>query len=48
MNSTGPEALTYLDISRPNVARVYNCLLGGKENFAADRQAVATRDAAKS
>jgi hypothetical protein len=26
-----------LDISKPNVARVYDALLGGKDNFAADR-----------
>ena len=26
-----------LDVSRPNTARVYDCLLGGKDNFAADR-----------
>ena len=25
------------DASKPHVARVYDCLLGGKENFAADR-----------
>jgi S-adenosyl methyltransferase len=25
----------------PNVARIYDCLLGGKDNFAADRQAAA-------
>jgi S-adenosyl methyltransferase len=29
------------DASIPNVARVYDCLLGGKDNFAADRQAAA-------
>lgn len=27
------------DTSRPNVARIYDYLLGGKDNFAADRQA---------
>ena len=27
-----------IDTSRPNVARVYDYLLGGKENFAADRE----------
>jgi S-adenosyl methyltransferase len=30
-----------LDISRPNVARVYDAMLGGKDNFAADREFVA-------
>jgi hypothetical protein len=29
------------DISRPNVARVYDAMLGGKDNFAADREFVA-------
>jgi hypothetical protein len=29
-----------IDISRPNVARVYDCLLDGKDNFAADREFV--------
>jgi hypothetical protein len=29
------------DTRTPNVARVYDCLLGGKDNFAADRQAAA-------
>jgi hypothetical protein len=29
------------DPAVPNVARVYDCLLGGKDNFAADRQAAA-------
>lgn len=29
------------DVSKPNVARVYDALLGGKDNFAADRQFVA-------
>jgi S-adenosyl methyltransferase len=28
-----------LDTSRPNIARVYDYLLGGKDNFAADREA---------
>src|ERR1700761_3777301 len=32
---TAPDAL---DISKPNVARAYDYLLGGKDNFAADRQ----------
>lgn len=30
-----------VDPSTPNVARIYNCLLGGKDNFAADRAAAA-------
>ena len=30
-----------LDFSRPNVARVYDAFLGGKDNFAADREFVA-------
>ena len=29
------------DITKPNVARVYDALLGGKDNFAADREVVA-------
>jgi O-methyltransferase involved in polyketide biosynthesis len=28
-----------IDISRPNVARIYDYLLGGKDNFAVDRDA---------
>jgi O-methyltransferase involved in polyketide biosynthesis len=28
-----------IDISRPNVARIYDFLLGGKDNFAVDREA---------
>ncbi len=28
-----------VDPATPNVARIYNCLLGGKDNFAADRAA---------
>lgn len=31
-----------LDVHRPNVARVYDCLLGGKNNFAADRRVAAS------
>src|SRR5215469_15128585 len=27
-----------IDITRPNIARVYDYWLGGKDNFAADRQ----------
>jgi hypothetical protein len=30
-----------IDISKPNIARVYDCMLGGKDNFAADREFVA-------
>jgi hypothetical protein len=30
-----------IDISKPNIARVYDCMLGGKDNFTADRQFVA-------
>ncbi|HEX6472663.1 MAG TPA: SAM-dependent methyltransferase [Streptosporangiaceae bacterium] len=30
-----------VDISRPSVARVYDCYLGGKDNFAVDREVVA-------
>jgi len=29
-----------IDITKPNVARVYDCLLDGKDNFAADREFV--------
>ena len=29
-----------LDINRPNMARMYDYALGGKDNFAADRAAV--------
>ena len=29
-----------LDVTRPNVARVYDAFLGGKDNFAADREVV--------
>ena len=28
-----------IDITRPNVARIYDYLLGGKDNFAVDREA---------
>ena len=31
----------YLDTSVPNVARVYDYLLGGKDNYAVDRAAAA-------
>src|SRR5207248_10463710 len=32
---------TSADFTRPNVARVYDCLLGGHESFAADREQAA-------
>jgi S-adenosyl methyltransferase len=43
---TGVDSLTSgnyadFDVSRPNVARVYDAMLGGKDNFAADREFVA-------
>jgi hypothetical protein len=31
----------HIDISKPNIARVYDCMLGGKDNFTADREFVA-------
>src|SRR6202167_1171561 len=33
-------ALPGIDIRRPNMARMYNYALGGKDNFASDREAV--------
>jgi hypothetical protein len=40
MTSPGPNGTTpdALDVSKPNVARAYDYLLGGKDNFAADRE----------
>jgi hypothetical protein len=32
------EPLPGIDVTRPNIARVYDYLLGGKNNFAADRE----------
>ena len=29
--------LPSLNVTRPNAARIYDCLLGGKDNFEADR-----------
>ena len=37
-----PEELHLWDVlSRPNVARIYDCLLGGKDNFEVDREVAA-------
>ena len=33
----GDAKLADLDLTRPNIARVYDAMLGGKDNFAADR-----------
>jgi hypothetical protein len=30
-----------VDVSRPNIARVYDCFLGGNDNFDADREVFA-------
>jgi DNA-binding HxlR family transcriptional regulator len=40
MGYEDPVAPPGVDISRPNPARVWNALVGGKDNFAADRSAV--------
>jgi hypothetical protein len=37
----GERKLPDIDVSKPNVARVYDAMLGGKDNFAADREFVA-------
>jgi hypothetical protein len=40
-DETGPRySVADIDISKPNIARVYDCFLGGKDNFAADREFV--------
>ena len=35
-----PYTVADIDVTRPNVARVYDCFLDGKDNFAADREFV--------
>lgn len=37
----GPDASPEFDTSQPTIARVYDALLGGKDNFAADREGAA-------
>jgi len=32
------QALSDIDITKPNVARVYDYFVGGKDNFSADRE----------
>jgi hypothetical protein len=41
VDSIGEDAPAGLDTTVPNVARIYDYLLGGKDNFAADRAAAA-------
>ena len=36
-----PDLPPEIDTSRPHPARIYDCLIGGKNNFAADRETVA-------
>lgn len=40
MASGDRRPVTEFDVSKPNVARVYDAFLGGKDNFAADREFV--------
>lgn len=40
MGSEDPPAPRGIDTSKPNAARVWNALLGGKDNYEADRQAM--------
>jgi hypothetical protein len=40
-DSLGDGEFPDFDVSKPNVARVYDAMLGGKDNFAADREFVA-------
>lgn len=37
-----PPYVPEFDVSRPTIARVYDAVLGGKDNFAADREGAAT------
>jgi S-adenosyl methyltransferase len=39
LTGSGAGAAGGIDTSAPNVARIYDYILGGKDNFAADRHA---------
>jgi hypothetical protein len=43
LTGSGAGATGGIDTSAPNVARIYDYILGGKDNFAADRQAAGVR-----
>jgi len=37
-NGPAPSAACELDLATPNVARIYDYYLGGKDNYASDRE----------
>ncbi|MGH3880030.1 MAG: SAM-dependent methyltransferase [Actinophytocola sp.] len=45
MTSDAPHAPAVIDTTRPSVARVYDCFLGGKDNYEVDRQVFEQVDA---